>query len=144
MISRILTAFLAFGLSCSCSSAQELLSLDDYEICGSGAMMVSSILSQRSDLERVGIFLDITPEKEKEYNEYIDTFIVQYPQLIADANGVTRKDVSRRMDSVLNLMMEDSQSALHSVSTLGPTGFLDVFNSHGRLLVQCAEKAGLK
>lgn len=102
--------------------------------------MVSSTLSQKDDLESAGFTLNLSPETEALYRKHAKTFIEDYPQLLAEANGIARKDVGGAgLNQVISSMQSEWDSALRS----GPSTFLDVFTRHGRLLIQCSEMAEL-
>lgn len=102
--------------------------------------MVSATLSQKDDLESAGFPLNLSAETEALYRVYTKTFVEEYPQLLADANGIAREEVTGvGFDQMVQHMQSEWESALRS----GPSDFLEVVNRNGRLLIQCAEMAGL-
>ncbi|SEN53411.1 hypothetical protein SAMN04488103_105298 [Gemmobacter aquatilis] len=136
-------AFL-LSLTANTSFANELMKMDDYEICGAVAIVFSSTLSHKSEFEQISVFLDVTAEAELEYQKYINYFIDDLPVLIASENGIDRAEIANRLSPMIDYLTLELQKAAQYIPSYGPTDFLNVFHRHRKILSECAEMAGIR
>lgn len=125
-------------------AAQNLMNLDDYEICGPVAIDTGSILSQRFDLERLGIFLNIDPASETVYRAYISAFTKEFPAIIAEENGISRQELSQRLSPMIDYFMDKTANALRNAQSGESSNFLSLVDERIQVLVHCADLAGIK
>jgi hypothetical protein len=126
------------------TKAQNVVTLEEYEICGAVAIAVAVTLDQKTELEGISVYLDVSAEQEYDFQRYIKAFIEDMPPIIAQSNGITRSDLVHSTDKAMAYLMRELDEALRSVRRYGPDDYIEVFSRHGRILSECASKAGLE
>ncbi|MBW7056974.1 hypothetical protein KY389_09745 [Paracoccus bogoriensis] len=126
------------------ANGQTIIRLDQYEICGPGAVAVELSLQQSSELERIGIFLNVSEAEFRHYRRLTSFFIEELPALIAEENGITRQELGNRLRPMDNLLFRELQDALRAAPRYGPREYTEVFQRHVRLLLQCADMAEIR